>query len=77
MLHPALHFAYMSTLSNQRTRLMKYLIPIITVAAILNVPEYLEFEFVWKESSTEERNYTSRNAYDKHMLCKTVATAFC
>ena len=59
MLHPALHFAYMSTLSNQRTRLMKYLIPIITVAAILNVPEYLEFEFVWKESSIEERNHTS------------------
>ena len=59
MLHPALHFAYMSTLSNQRTRLMKYLIPIITVAAILNVPEYLEFEFVWKESLTEERNQTS------------------
>ena len=25
MLHPALHFAYMSTLSNQRTRLMKLL----------------------------------------------------
>ena len=61
MLHPALHFAYMSTLRNQRTRLMKYLIPIITVAAILNVPEYLELEFVWKESLTVERNHTSTN----------------
>ena len=58
MLHPSLHFSYMSTLSNQRKRLMKYLIPIMTVAAILNVPEYLEHEFVWKESSIEERNDT-------------------
>ena len=61
MLHPVVHFSYMSTRSNQKLRLMRYLIPIIAVASILNVPEYLELEFVWKKSSNAETNYTSNN----------------
>ena len=59
MLHPVIHFADMSTGSNQRLRLMKYLIPIIVVASVLNVPEYLEFEFVWEEVAKKETNQTS------------------
>ena len=63
MLKPVVHFASVSTESNQRLRLMKYLIPIITIAAILNIPEYLELEFVWEESSNSLRNNTLNNRY--------------
>ena len=63
MLKPVVHFASASTGSNQRLRLMKYLIPIITVAAILNIPEYLELEFVWEESSTSLTNNITNDRY--------------
>ena len=74
MLKPVVHFASASTGSNQRLRLMKYLIPIITVAAILNIPEYLELEFVWEESSNAQRNNTSNNRYSitPYLLPKTM-----
>ena len=74
MLKPVVHFASVSTGSNQRLRLMKYLIPIITIAAILNIPEYLELEFVWEESSDSLRNNTLNNRYSitPYLLLKTM-----
>ena len=61
MQHPLIHSVDMSTGRHRRLRLIKYILPITISAIILSVPEYMEFEFVWKMNDTSNVNKTFSN----------------
>ena len=61
MQHPIIHSIDMSTRRHQRLRLIKYILPITISSLILSVPEYMEFEFVWKAKDASNITKTFTN----------------
>ena len=53
MRHPLVHHALMSSTKSRRLRFMKYFVPIIIVACLLVVPEYMDLELVWELKNLE------------------------
>ena len=61
MQQPIIHSIDMSTERHRRLRLIKYILPITISSIVLSVPEYMEFEFIWKTNDASNTTKTFSN----------------